>query len=237
MAEKLNIYGKFEPWLEQYEVDRLGVARIVLCKQWIETPPGISDAPVTILPIQIPFVLFSSGQTGPFKHGIAKWCYEGREADNELQEEYAFEGSFNQEPIQTHPDFKNLLTKYGGSEPAEGVVSWPKELPNPPTNRGFSNTSNDGQRNPMHGVDSYLALGAVWTVTYVRKVIPTDLLDDVGCIVENPPGHPPTPQGRNWLKLAPTGRKRGNVTQISERYMLSGRSGWVSDIYKRNQYS
>ena len=36
---------------------------------------------------------------------------------------------------------------------------------------------------------------------------------------------------RNWLKLAPMMQQRGNVIQIAEHWMASGKNGWNPDVY------
>ena len=40
---------------------------------------------------------------------------------------------------------------------------------------------------------------------------------------------------RNWLKLAPKVRMRGNTIEITMEYMLSGPLGWFPEIYSTGQ--
>lgn len=236
----LKIYGEFKPWMEDYEVDRLGVSRIVLCRQWANDTPRRADAPTELLPENLPLVRFRSGQKGGVRFGTAQWFYEGAEPDAPLnpdgeQFEYSFSGSFNQETIQSHPYFLFLLKTYGG-EINDGDVIWTPDLPDIAKGRvgglRLPKTDTGKARNPLFGTDSYLALGAIWSITYAAREIPSDILDDVGTIVA-PRGNPPTPKDRNWLKMAPNGRKRGNVAQITEAWMMSGIGGWVPDVYSR----
>ena len=237
----LQVYGEFKPWIEQEETDRLGVSRIVLCQKWANEAPRSREAPLDILPFNIPQVRFLSGQQGGVKFGTAQWFFEGAEPNAPLnpdgeQYEYSFDGSFNQEPIQSHPNLQFLLDTYGGTVDADGDIRWELNLPDSAKGRvgglRLPKTKDGKPKNPLFGTESWLALGAVWSITYAVRALPDDLLDDVGCIV-TPRGNPPTPADRNWLKMAPVGRKRGNVGQVTERFMLSGIGGWVPDVYRR----
>ncbi len=89
--------------------------------------------------------------------------------------------------------------------------------------------------NPVFGVTHFLSLGLIWSRTSIVKIIPSGILNRVGCI-DDPQGsavsQPPNVSWpRNWLYLAPQSRERGNVIQLTERWMLSGRKGWNGDIY------
>lgn len=242
----LEVYGAdFQPWLEDYEVDRLGVSKVVICQRWANRPPNVRQAPLQFLPEPLPFVRFLSGQSGPVAYGVARWFFEGAGPDANLNEggtvnEYEFDGTFNQEPIESHPDWRWLRDTFGGSL-ANGQVSWLEELPRSAENasRGLKlrRTESGARRNPLLGTESYLALGAIWTVTYAARALPGNLNDDLGLIVDRPRGNPPTPRDRNWLQMAPRGRKRGNVVQISDRWMLSGIGGWVKPVYGRRLYT
>jgi len=224
--------------MEDFEVDRLGISRVVLCQQWATETPRRSDAPTQLLPSALPLVRFRSGQKGGVKFGTAQWFFEGADNDSDLNPdgndpEFYFGGTFNQETIQSHPYFQFLIQTYGGVE-NEGDVVWPLELPDSAKGRvgglRLPKTDSGKPRNPLFGTDSYFALGAIWSLTYATRTIPSDILDDVGTIV-SPRGNPPTPKNRNWLKMAPNGRKRGNVVQITESWMMSGIGGWVPDVY------
>lgn len=168
-------------------------------------------------------------------HGVTNHYFEGV-PDGDLPDKvaYEFQGSFNQEPITSHPLIGDLLKIYKGRL-EDGEIFWDAKDPTQKSKRtGFNRR---GARiegiNPMYGIQAYLAIGAVWSVTRLHRgsAIPSSILNRVGLIIDNPPGNPPTPRGRNWLKMSPVGRTRGNVLEIADCYMLSGIGGWIHQIY------
>ena len=83
-------------------------------------------------------------------------------------------------------------------------------------------------------------VGATFRKTDSAKTIPSGLLKGIGTIVAKPPGIdqfkiPSAAKKRNWLKLAPKIKRRGNAVEITEEYMLSGPNGWISDVYGQAQ--
>lgn len=233
----LNTHGSFPHYLESWEVDRLAVHRIVIARRWVERPDSTIDP--SVLPVSgIPFVRFHVTPEDGGGHGISRWYFEGAPPQSSLTEAvygFEFEGTFSQEPITSHPRWQALKERYGGRLEG-GEVKFPETLPQELQGKGLSKVKlkTGEEKNPLYGVETYLSLGAVWSVTRAYRTIPDNLLEGVGCVVKNPPGNPPTPEGRNWLKMAPTGRRRGNVAEITHRYMLSGIGGWVEDIYSEN---
>ena len=86
----------------------------------------------------------------------------------------------------------------------------------------------------MYGVESWLVAGAMYRVTYVSKTVPQSIFLGIGT-VQTPPQigkfNLPNLGKRNWLKLAPKVRMRGNSIEITLEYMLSGPLGWFTEIY------
>src|SRR5205823_534761 len=103
----------------------------------------------------------------------------------------------------SHPDYQLLLETYQGTEDASSHrAAWPQTI------------GEHGDRNPMHGVESYLVPGIVWTRKYVSTALPS--VTRLGTI-EQPPGNPPElSNGRTWLKIRVRATWRGNIWQIEE---------------------
>ena len=92
----------------------------------------------------------------------------------------------------------------------------------------------------MFGVDNWLVVGAVFRKTYAARHIPSGILRGIGTVVDKPPGIerfkiPGTAKKRNWLKMAPKLKRKGNAVEITEEYMLSGPNGWLRDVYGQAQ--
>ncbi len=142
----------------------------------------------------------------------------------------SLEGTDNEEPIETHPKFADLFKKYKGHyQPGTKRFDYFD-----PTLSG--GVTKDGvQKNPLYGVTHFLAVGLIWTHTQVMRELPSNLLARVDCI-DKPIGfgamQPPSLSGRrNWLQLAPNAAQRGNVIQVTKRWLASGRNGWNEDVY------
>ena len=136
-------------------------------------------------------------------------------------EEFEIQGTTSEDKIETHHDYDLLLEVYGGSEDATTHrAKWPK-------------TVNDSYANPMHGVESYLTPGLVWTRKWTAQTLDTGYIRRLGTI-DHPPGSPPELDGnRNWLLVRITGTWRGNIWQFSASWMLSGPRGFVPEMYRQ----
>jgi hypothetical protein len=164
--------------------------------------------------------------------GMAIYTYtvQGLEPSDVSFEERIFctlEGSDNEEPIETHPDFDQLYKKYKGRpEPGTSKFGyWEKII----------QLDGKQQFNPLYGVTHFLSVGLIWTHTSIARSLPSNLLARVDCI-DKPKGHgamqpPPLKGKRNWLQLAPTVQERGNAIQIARRWLASGKNGWNQDMY------
>jgi hypothetical protein len=90
----------------------------------------------------------------------------------------------------------------------------------------------------MYGVESWLVAGAIYRVTFAAKTVPSSIFYGIGT-TQTPPQigkfHMPALGKRNWLKLAPKVRLRGNSIEITLEFMLSGPLGWFSEVYSTSQ--
>lgn len=165
--------------------------------------------------------------------------YEGQDGpgDADLSDanklEVELDGSMSQDPIKSHPNFDVLKTKYGWSTEKEEFSE------TMPTTTGGTTTAtskdNKAKPNPLHGVDSYLCVGAIFRVTLTSNYVPGSVLSAIGTVIARPPGWEylgvALPSGRNWLVLAPKVRRVGNTSTSTLEFMLSGPNGWVKDVY------
>ncbi len=161
--------------------------------------------------------------------GIYTYSYEGVTDQVSFADRIfcSLEGSDNEEPIETHPNFQDLFKKYQGQKDSQGRFIGFK----------YGVITVDGQKtfNPLYGLDHFLTIGLIWTRTRVVQALPANLLSRVDTI-DTPQGFgamlpPQLKSPRNWLKLAPVAQQRSNFINLSERWMASGRNGWNADVY------
>jgi hypothetical protein len=143
-----------------------------------------------------------------------------------------------EDPIQTHPFFDTLKTRYAWDAAKEQFAETLPESSGEQT--ALSGSGKKPKKNPMFGVDNWLVVGAVFRKTYAAKAIPATILRGIGTIVDKPPGIeqfkiPGAAKKRNWLKMAPKIKRKGNAVEITEEYMLSGPNGWLRDVYGQAQ--
>lgn len=161
--------------------------------------------------------------------------FEGTEGsgDEGNSATYEFDSMFREEPIESHPSIDKIKSAYGGYE-RDGRILFPEKLTSSKSSgTGLSGSkTTSGDKNPLFGMATYLVLNAVFRHTYLRRTIPSDLLERVGTTVERLPESFPTPAGRNWLVMPPKAVKRGNVYEISEEWTLSKPGEkWPDAIY------
>src|SRR5438067_1872014 len=146
---------------------------------------------LTVLPdvgITLPYRSrnFAQEDDGGFKVVLH---FEGIANDQPDDDKVTFEldTSMAEDPIQTHPNFDALKTKYGW----DGVKEQFAEMM-PETSAGQSSAlsggGNKSKKNPLFGVEHWLVVGAVFRKTYSARTIPANLLKGIGTIVERPPG-------------------------------------------------
>lgn len=162
--------------------------------------------------------------------------YQGPDPDvpDEDTETFDLETEEASQPIETHHNLNEIMEKWGGrleETDGEQKVVFDKEL----LSSGFGEggfvgppAPTDFETNPYFGRKTYDLYGSIWTHTYVRRSIPSDLLSRVRSVVKSPPGNPPTPDGREWAIASPqmTVYPGGSGVRITDRYKLSPPNGW-----------
>lgn len=169
-----------------------------------------------------------------------KLTYEGmgddgkNEFDNAGTVEVELDTSMSKDPMESSPVFDFLKSKYGWNAAKK---EFPEFMPAAAAGQQspVSGQKKTPEKNDLFGSDGYLAIGAIFRLSYSTKNAPSDLMDGIGEVVEIPPGFNllgiPVPRGRNWLKLAPKPVVRGNATKIVMEHMMSGPRKWNKDAY------
>ena len=204
----------------------------------------LADA-LTVLPslgIGLPYRsrTFAQEDDGTFKvvlhfEGLSN---DAKENDDE-KVTFELDASMAEDPIQTHPFFDTLKSRYGWDTTKEEFA---ETLPDDSGQQSALSGSagKKSKKNPLFGVDHWLVVGAVFRKTYAARIIPSSVLRGIGTVVSRPPGVeqfkiPSAAKKRDWLKLAPKIKRRGNAVEITEEYMLSGPNGWIRDVYGQAQ--
>jgi hypothetical protein len=221
---------------------------------------GTSGSNATGLPVPYPDILGSVCTRAYVENenGVAvlRWIYEGIASWVGDQDEALmwcnFDRTLNTVPIQAHPDFKSWVGVYGMLDESGNWLPFAsvKDAKNSTQMALFPNSTGI-QQNPLLGADSYYTCGGVWTARYSARILDAELLTGTGSIIDtadlpqndlqNPPSVPVDSDAsgnkspRNWLYTGPQLTWRGNAWEVVEQYVLSGRGGWVPEIYNGNQ--
>lgn len=231
-----------EPRVTGVSIDQKGVARMtVLIPMVVRAGADGIKIPVPGTYPKISGYSFAGASAKENPGGSFSWeiTYEGpgpldngQDAEEE-QTVYAFEPADSEIPITSHPDILKFIKDFKG-RPEDGRVVFGVEVKKNATAQEIVGAN---KANPFFGVEAYSSFGGTWTKSYlVRNAMPSGLFDDVEKIVQTvpmPKGFklPPIGTNRNWLKRMPSLRIRGKATEVTERYILSGRGGHNKAIY------
>lgn len=133
---------------------------------------------------------------------------------------YDMQATWEEEPIETHPNISELLKKYAGRI-VNGEVIFDKELPSSASGQGGLDQGESApKKNPMYGVVRWKKLGVTWSATRIMTSLPSGLLGNVGKRTSPPGPAPSLPKDSAWMQLPPRASKRGNVWQVTEEWMM-----------------
>ena len=217
-------------------VDKHGIVSVTVPFYVATLSEAISYVPK--LDVGLPIVSRTFRQSEDGGYEVTLTC-EGSD-DNPTDEQKTFEvdASMAEEAIKTHPKFEDLKKQFGWDE---SLNTFSEYLPSDTLSGGLSGGSQNGsarKKSKMYGVESWLVAGAIYRVTYASKTVPQSIFTGIGT-VQTPPSigkfNLPNLGKRNWLKLAPKVRMRGNSIEIALEYMLSGPLGWFTEIYTSSQ--
>jgi len=135
-----------------------------------------------------------------------------------------------QEPLDTHPNFDGSSTSIVGEACDNDGQSEDPEIIIRDSDGAFKRISNTAVDASLRGASSYLAPGAEYTVRYADNSKPP--LSSVGKVVENLPLDGPDVSGDfNWLLISVDFTQKGEIYEVTERYLLSGPNGYADSIY------
>ena len=216
-------------------VDKHGIVSITVPFYVSTLSEAISYTPK--LDISIPVVSRSFRQSEDSGYEVTLTC-EGADDPTDDQKTFEIDTSMSEEAIKTHPKFEELKKTFGWDE---SLGTFAEYMPGDTSSGGLASGSQNGsarKKNKMYGVESWLVAGAIYRITYASKSVPQSIFLGIGT-VQPPPQigkfNLPSLGKRNWLKLAPKVRMRGNSIEISLEYMLSGPLGWFTEIYSTGQ--
>jgi hypothetical protein len=135
---------------------------------------------------------------------------------------YELLASTSEEPIETHRKFEEIA----GTEaaPLNGAKFDENGL-----FIGFGRTT-DGT-NEFMGVDSFLAVGWIYRMSYFTTDTKNISGYVVGRIVSKPSGAPDIGPDRSWLLIRSDRIRKGHLYQIVHEFRMSGEKGWNKTLY------
>jgi len=177
---------------------------------------------------------------------IVTVTYKGYTGDEEPApedtEQWNLGFDFSEEPIESHPNLKEIKAAYGGyyEEPG-GPLKFPEFMPKEAKGKGGlggKDKAKPGDKNPMFGTSTYAVMTARVTRTWSSKKIPKNAINDIGKVYTTIPGAPESIEdvdfgSRTWMAMPPKISQNGDVWRIEDEWLLSPPSGWVEEIYEK----
>jgi len=239
----LNVFGSGgdDPRLEELRVERTGIVVGALRRQRPEPemPTNLDWLAVEVAPVlpgyAVPCVNVYRRWSNAYGHYF--YIYEGVPPGHRTRFIREFAGEMGESPIKAHPDFASLRKKYGWSEASQ---DFPEFMPGNGGGGGLKSGPKEGPKpSPMAGVRAWLTPRGSYSVTFAQSSanrVPSWVFAKVGEVVK-PPGiervvSSASLKERNWLKLMPVIRERGNAFEITMPFLMSGLNKWNPDVYK-----
>ena len=211
-------------------VDKVGICSIVVPFHVATLAEAISYMPSVDIALPVVSRSFRQSEEGGYEVSIT---LEGLQKES-TEKVFEIDASMSEEPIKTHPNFENLKKQFGWDE---SLSTFAEYLPGDTASGGLASGSQNGsarKKSKLYGTESWLVAGALYRVSYSSTTVPGSIFAGIGT-VQTPPSinkfNLPPLGKRNWLKLAPKVRLRGNSIEITLEYMLSGPLGWFPEIY------
>lgn len=135
-----------------------------------------------------------------------------------------------QEPLDTHPNFDGRTDSIVGEACDNDGTSEDPDIIIRDSDGAFKRISNTANVAALRGASSYLAPGAEYTIRYADRNKPN--LSSVGKTVDQVPLEGPTVTDPfNWLLISIDYTQKGDIYEVTERYLLSGPNGYANAIY------
>jgi hypothetical protein len=213
--------------------DRLGVTTV--SKQWVvdtlEEVETVGDATVLGLPEEDR----SSAKRDDMRH-LVTINYRGVKEDTKPEKEkWGGKLMFREDPIQSHPNWPTLRDTYGWVDEGSGKGHFPEEMPTDNAGaRVGKGVAVRGGRNPMFGAKTFPVIVGEITHSYLRTTWPSDVLDNIGRVLEDLPGNSGirTPEGYAWLVVCPDFDQEGEAGwRFVDHYKLIPKDGYLYAAY------
>ena len=135
-----------------------------------------------------------------------------------------------QQPLDTHPNFDGSSQSIVGEACGNNGESEDPSIIIRDSDGAFKRISNTAVDPALRGASSYLAPGAEYTIRYAdRNERP---LSQVGKVVTNLPLNGPDVSGDfEWLLISVDFTQKGEIYEVTERYLLSGANGYADSVY------
>ena len=251
-ASDYDLYGALpDPFLVTLKIDRNGIATAKVRAKY-EAPADLSGmvdwANLGSAPRPGGLALPCSGinmewerEGGTWK---MEWDYDGApipitygKPENTT---YEIDCSVTTAPIETHPRFLAIASKYGVTpsnydKKSGDFLGFPKTLKGQPLSSMRGGSTGPDQKNPLYGTSDFYITAMVYRISSATQALPSDFRQNLGLIDVPRAGGPGAPQlqGRaNWLKTSARANWRGNIWQTTEEWTASGPDGWNSDVYR-----
>jgi hypothetical protein len=233
--------------------ERTGIKRLTI-RWWaptLEDADTCGDDKVIGLPL-VSRSVDEKEPAGPTAGYDVTLNYEGLNTEPTAAEQEEFEGSFREEPIESHPLIREIAAYYGGTlDPDTGRIVFPQTIPGwqkaggianaavgfSSTRLGLTGTTRKGatqtERNPLFGLTSFPLMQVVFRRTYATKTLRRGLLKEVGKIRKSlPKGYEALDDPDfDWLVQPPKVRRRGNCYEVTEELIRGPQGGWPEAIH------
>jgi hypothetical protein len=168
-------------------------------------------------------------QTIKMSPGLASiTCYYAGIIDTNTEPVYELCIGEAQEPIETHPSFKNFA---GSPSAPKNDAIFLDEKGNITTDdkKGIFERFRSGS--PLAGVSSYMDASQVrWRKTWCSRIRPYDV-SGLSSIASPEGPFPALSGGRNWRYVGLTYQQRGMCYTITKEWQGSAQGGWKNQLY------
>lgn len=182
-------------------------------------------------------------ENGKYKVTVTYQGYVDGEEPDELEEteKWSLDFDFSEEPIESHVNLAEIKKVYGG-QMVEDKLVFKEILPKGSSARtGLTSRYRKAtEKNPMHGVSTYILLKARITRTFSWTTVPSDTGIQIGRVYQTIPGLPDDLADvrwgeRDWMLMPPKITPKGDIWAVTQDYLLSPPGGWPYGVYGQTQ--
>jgi hypothetical protein len=194
--------------------------------------PGTVHPEINFIQVSQVTASFSEGDLAEITCQYAG-AEEKEEADEKNNAVYTMGLSLSEEPLLSHPRYKDLEDK---EREAIQLIQSGKDKDdqgNKLRDKIESDLGTEVLGKIERGQTSYYSPRVTWKESWVRdKPVKSDELNDIGNISEPSGEVPELAGGRNWLLNGVSQSQEGKSYRIEMEWLASDRGGWDEDIYQ-----